>query len=233
MRLLPTGLVLCLMPLTIVRADENPDRCVATVLGKDVLQKSVTPDSAEVKRRELTPAEYAKWLLEYRANLLRSRVVLPILQDHEKGTTLSPTDEELNELIAKIAKEHAGDLGDGTEEERRRFALRVFWLKGVSKEWRTARALHAKYGGRVGISSFGACTAIDAQLKVLKDYAARGELTIHDRDLEAAFWKLMSGAPNTDVVLRPERVVQHFEMPPWERFRQQLVREAVERSEKP
>lgn len=198
---------------------DDPNRRVATVLGEDILLKSVTP--ATVPK---SPAD----LLRYRADLLRFRITSPILKDYERGKTIEPTDEELDEMITKIVEEHAGHIRDATEEEQRKFALRVFWMKGVSKDWRRARALHAEHGGRVGISSFGACTAIDAQVVVLKEYAAAGKLTFHDRDLERAFWEHMRGAPNTDVVLRPERVKQHFAKPPWERFRDQLIVEAHE-----
>lgn len=208
---------------------EDGDRVIATVLGKAVLLKNVTPASAAAKQNELSPEDYAKWLRSYRANLMLYAICGPVMRDYVVREKLKPTDEEISQTIKGIMTEHVHPLPTD-EEEGRKLGMRLFWLHGTSREWRTAKALHEKYGGRVGISSFGACTAIDGLNAVLQDYETRGDLVFHDPDLEEAFWEKVRGAPFTDVVLRPERVPQHFETPPWERWRQELMREAKESS---
>ena len=215
--------------ITVVNAEQDDDRVVATVLGKRVLLKNVTPASAAAKRKEMKPGEYSKWLRGYRANLMLYQICGPVMKDYAERKKLKPTDEEISRKISSITKEHVR-IETNNKEELQKLGMRVFWLNGTSRDWRNAKALHEKYGGRVGISSFGACTAIDGLNAVLKEYLQRGDFVFHDPDLDEAFWEKVGRVPFTDVVLRPERVKQHFETSPWERWRQQMIRETNENS---
>ena len=75
---------------------------------------------------------------------------------------LSPSDEELDVLFRDFRHRY---LAERTldEEAKKQFSTRMSWLKVSSREWITAKALHAKYGGRVAVSSFGGCTSIEGR----------------------------------------------------------------------
>ena len=143
-------------------------------------------------------------------------------------TPQEPTDAQITEQITALKKDFETAMKKD-ETTHQQFLTRMFWLEGSSKDWRTARTLYRKYGGRVGISAFGATTAIDGLNAVLKDSIAAGDLTFHDPRLEQAFWDRVRKNPFSDVVLPPNRAEEHFATPPWDQARLLLIKELGEK----
>jgi len=200
-------------------------RPVVTVHGTVVRAYQVTPESAPEKKKTLSPEEYRTWLRDYRANWLLYHVCGPVKRKFLAKEKVHPTDEEITEKVRAIMKKHEPYLKSLKKEE---IGMRMMWLSGSSREWRTAKAMHEKFGGRVGISSFGACTAIDALAHLVQEGIDAGEITFHDAELQRAFMERVKKNLFTDVVLRPKRVTEHFEVAPWERWEYLWAKEAAE-----
>ncbi len=217
--------ILCSVPLLlaligVLNAEDQPAakrELAVTLLEKPIYLDQITPSEAATKEKELSKPDYERWLRACRANFLLMNVSGRVMKDYTVREKLSPSDEEIIALVKK-ASERSPDYEATDKEAQRRLAIQRVWLWGASCDWRTAKALHAKYGGRVGISSFGACTAFEGRNAVLKEYAKRGDLKFHDADLERAFWEKTRDEKFSDVILQPDRVAQHFAIPPWERW---------------
>jgi hypothetical protein len=206
---------------------------VATVLGKPIYQ--FTPADAAMKRIELSTLDYARWLREYRAQHFLSHITGRVLSDYAIRQKLRPSDDEIDALIAAAARKYAGNFKEdkNSKQELPELGVRIFWLRGSSHEWRTAKALHEKYGGRVGISSFGGHMSFEGRNAVLKEYSAAGDIKFHDAELERAFWEKTQDERFSDVTLSPERVAQHFAVSPWERWIEEQARKDAEMKDKP
>ena len=207
-------------------------KLVVTVLDKPIYLDQITPSEAAAKRKELSDADYQRWLREYRAGRLVSSVSGRVLKEYAIREKLKPSDEEIDALIAAAERKQAENV-EGDKEARQKLALQAFWVRGSSYEWRTAKALHEKYGGSVAISSFGACTSFEGRNAIFKDYADAGDIKFHDADLERAFWEKTKDERIQDVTLRPERVAEHFAVAPWERWIRESAQVETDRKDKP
>ncbi len=124
----------------------------ATLLGKEIdLNKLVYPVHVEEQRKKLASPEFEKWLLEHQTQRLFDAVKLQVTQDWITREEPRPTDQELDQLIQAGVQQHPEKFVSASDEERKKVALKLFMLNGVSKEYRNARALWQRYGGRVGI----------------------------------------------------------------------------------
>jgi len=199
---------------------------VATMPGLTITLEQITSREAASQKERLPAAEYESWLLHDRTRALFSAVVSEVQKDYARREKLKPSDEELDALLDKIVKEHTAGK-ELTVEAREKLAMQRFWAQASSREWRTAKALYEKYGGRVAVSAFGGWVSFEGRNAILKEYADRGDLKFQQADLERAFWELarnerMAG----DVFLRPEHVADNFTRPPWEHFQRVLAEEA-------
>lgn len=212
------------------KAPAQKRELVATVLGKPIYQ--FTPADAAIKRKELPGLDYERWLREYRAQHFLSHITGRVLNEYSIREKLSPSDDEIDALIAAAARKYAGNF-KADKESQQELGVRIFFLRGSSHEWRTAKALYEKYGGRVGISFFGGHMSFEGRNAVLKDYSAAGDIKFHDAELERAFWEKTLDERFSDVTLSPERVEQHFAVSPWERWIAEQARKDVEMKDKP
>jgi len=204
---------------------------VVTVLDRPIYLDQITPREAAAKRKELSDPDYQRWLREYRAGRLVSSVSGRVLKEYAIREKLKPSDEEIDTLIADAERKQAENI-EGDKKARQKLALQAFWVRGSSYEWRTAKALHEKYGGRVAISSFGACTSFEGRNAVLKDYADAGDIKFHHADLERAFGEKTKDERIQDVTLPPERVKEHFAVAPWERWIRESAHDETDRKDK-
>ena len=212
------------------KAPAEKRELVATVLGKPIYQ--FTPADAAMKRKELSGPDYERWLREYRAQHFLSHITGRVLQEYAIREKLSPSDAEIEALIAATVRKYRGNFGTD-EKSLKDLGWRIFCLRASSNEWRTAKALHDKYGGRVGISSFGGHMSFEGRNAVLKEYSAAGDIKFHDAELERAFWEKTRDERFSDVTLPLERVAQHFAVSPWERWIAEQAQKHVETEDKP
>jgi hypothetical protein len=211
------------------KADVKSREVAATVLGEEITLDQITPADSSINRQELSEEDYQKRLLEYRATVLLSRVSGRVMKDYAAREKLRPSDKELEAMFRDFSQKHLPNT-KLDDESRKKFAVRMFWLMGSSHDWRTAKALYEKYGGRVAVSSFGACISIEGRNAVLQDYAARGDLTIHRAELTQAFWGKTKDERVLDTTLQPKSVKRFFAVPPWEREFKALAQEEQQAS---
>lgn len=205
-------------------ADDAPanDRVlVATLFDKPIYLDQLTPSEAAEKQRQLPERKYQQWLLTSRSQSLFSKVCAQALHEYAVREKLKPSDDEIDTLISAAVKKHVAET-QADAEAQRKLAMQAFWVRASSRDWRTAKALYEKYGGKVAISSFGACQSFEGRNAVLKDYTAAGHIQFHDAYIERAFWEKSKDERIQDVTLQPDRVAQHFALPPWERWIERL-----------
>lgn len=204
-------------------ADDSPAKpplIGATLLGKEIdLNAIVYSTQVDEQRNKLSQAEFEKWLHEHHVYRLFDVVKFQVTQDWIAREKSSPTDQELDQLIQTGVQQHPEKFDFQTEEGRRNGGLKLALLAGVSKGYRTARALWQRYGGRVGISSFGAYESFEGRNAVLMEYIERGDLKFANDELKHGFLKRMEDTRVQDVLLSIERTREMFDEPaPWERW---------------
>jgi len=205
-----------------VPAESRPQggqrQLVARVFGNPIYLDEITP-APPSEKGDSRKTESPRSLLSQRGDLLFAKIRNKVLAEYPVRAKLRPTNEEINALIGEAVRKHSVGL---TDEAKRKLALQGFWTAGASCDWRTAKAICGKYGGRVAISSFGACEPFEGRNALLREYAASGEIEFRDAELERAFWEKSKDERIQDVMLPLERVAQHFSVPPWERWTHEL-----------
>ncbi len=188
----------------------------ATALGTEVRVKVIEPSEIARQREKLSPKEFSRWQATHRWRRLVNRVSHLVMTDWAKMNNVSPTHKEIQTQFANDAKQHLKGFGV-TDEGKQRVALAVAMGTNSAVEWVTAKALHAKYGGPVALSSFGGWIAVDGRNAVLKEYSAAGKIQFHDAELESLFWKGIQDPAVLDVTVRDQqRIEKHFSRPPWQ-----------------
>ena len=86
--------------------------------------------------------------------------------------------------------------------------------RAMIRQWKLNRALHEQYGGRVIFQQLGP-EPLDAYRQYLEERQAAGDFKIHDKALEAQFWRYFTDDSMHDFY-EPERGAQAFASPPWE-----------------
>jgi len=186
----------------------------ATVLGKKVNLRAITPAEVARNRETLSKENFARWQAESRWRPLVSRVSHLVMSDWAKNN-VRPTPEEIQEHFASEARQHLQAYD--TEEGRMQVALATGFTIMSAEEWTTAKALYEKHGGRVALSSFGAWVAIDGRNALLKEYPAAGKIQFHDPEIEKEFWLGVDNPSVLDVTVSdPKRIARRFATPPWE-----------------
>ncbi|MFO0203842.1 MAG: hypothetical protein ACK528_12020, partial [Alphaproteobacteria bacterium] len=196
----------------------------ATLLGNEIdLNKLVDSAQVEEQRKKLAPIEFERWLLEHQTYRLFDTVKFQVRQDWIAREKPSPTDQELDQLIQTGYEEHPEKFVTANEEERKKVALHLFMRRAVSMEYRDARAMWQRYGGRVGISAFGAYESFEGRNAILKEYIDRGDLKFASDEWRQGFLKRMEDTRVQDVLLSAERTREMFDGPtPWETWQASL-----------
>ncbi len=209
------------------KAQDGKRQPVATVLGKTICLDEITPAEAPVKEKELSPDAYQRWLHAYRTDLLHGKIWAEVMHDYAVRERLYLSFEDLDAILARglpnqpSAKDIVRDLSredKNTGRDARQQLGERFSLYGAANDWKVAKALYERYGGRVAISQFGACTAIDGRNAVLKDYAAAKKIVFHNADWQQAFWDKNADNHVLLVTLPPGEVANYFKVPPWEEW---------------
>jgi len=224
MRILALGLLLGWSlsgEVSVASGDDVPrdKRVVVRVFGTPIHLNEITPDPAPERKGDGRPEPRPPSLIAQRAGLLLGKIQVRVLTEYAVRAKLRPSDAEIDALIGDAVRKHSAGR---TEEEQRKLSLQAFWIMGASRDWRTAKGLHEKYGGRVAVSSFGACEAPDGRNALFRESVANGELEFLDRELEIAFWEAAKSQRVLDVTLQPENVPRHFAVSPWERWIREL-----------
>jgi hypothetical protein len=188
---------------------------IATVLGNPIALEQITPVEAPLQQKQLPEEAYQAWLRANRTNLLHFKISAEVLRDYAIREKLRPGDDEIDAILREGMRKYG--IGKNSDREsQKQLAIELFWVRAQANDWKVAKALYERFGGRVALSSFGACTAIDGRRAVIRDYAAAGKIKFHDPQWERAFWEKNKDDHVLTVTLRPEAVAAFFAIPPWE-----------------
>ena len=195
-----------------------PETLVATVFGESLYLEPFTPAEAELKRKELSPADFNKWLIEYRAARLYDFVWAAVRTRYIEREKIGVSDEEfaaLEKSVDQNLKSRPGGPDESPFPSLEDRGIANAWSRAVLIDWKVCKSLFEKYGGRVGMGSLGAWIALDGQHALLKEHHKAGDIKFHDADMEAAFWKYAQREHFADTYPTGERLRQLLATPPY------------------
>lgn len=200
---------------------------VATVLGEPLYLEQFTPADAELKRKELSPADFNKWLIEYRAARLFDFVWAAVRARYIERETIGVSDEEfaaLEKSVDQNLKSRPGGPDESPFPSLEDRGIANAWSRAVLIDWKVCKSLYEKYGGRVGTGSLGAWIALDGQHALLKERHKAGDIKFHDADIESAFWKYAQREHFADTYPTGEQLQQLLATPPFLRTGESRVK---------
>ena len=194
------------------------DPVVLTAFGETISLTGLLPVDAHLKHKQLSPDEYEEWLIQARGITAYDRIWHAVRQQfintkklHHTSTELASIDAYLNHHAATNWK-HLSDI-----EREKRIADAVTIARLTHMNWKVCKALHAQHGGRVGTNQTGAWIAFDAQNKLLKQHIDTGAITIHDSEVEAAFWSHTRNERFADAIPTGSQLQELLSIPPYVR----------------
>jgi hypothetical protein len=193
----------------------NKQTLIATIFGKPLYLEQVTPEDIEVKRKALPPAEFDKWLREYRGRRTYENIWSAVSQTYVQREKLSVSDEELAAIAESVDRRLKPAPKDTTFSPEERKGIMVAWGRASLMDWKVCKSLYEKYGGRVGIGSLGAWTAFDGQNALLKEHIKAGDIKFHHAEMEEAFWQHTRIKNFADAYPTGERLKQLLATPPY------------------
>lgn len=191
---------------------------IATVFGESLYLEQFIPAEAELKRKELTPADFNKWLVEYRAARLFDFVWAAVSTRYIEREKIGVSDEEfaaLKKSVEQTLKSRPGGPVESPFPSLEERGIAIAWSRAVFIDWKICKSLYEKYGGRVGMGSLGAWIALDGQHALLKEHHKAGDIKFHDADIEAAFWKYSTREHFADTYPTGDRLQQLLATPPY------------------
>ena len=122
---------------------------------------------------------------------------------------------EREALVAEHAQNRTfiAELGEPASGDAEARAVRADVARAFILQWKTHRALYARYGGRVA-GQQGGPEPIDAVRAFLQERRGAGEFEIADPVLEEAFWSYWLDDSRHDF-LSPDDASRAFATPPW------------------
>jgi hypothetical protein len=189
-----------------------------------VVLKALTDRYAREKGISVTPqekADFLRWLEQgrrrdieqnaARRDELTRRLKAASLSDTERKALTSEL-ESVNQLLGALGEAGSAAAPDPQETQAREQIAAAFIL-----QWKINRALYRQYGGRI-IFQQGGPEPLDAYRKFLREKQARGNFTILNKDLEAAFWSYyVTDSIHSFYPRGSPEEAQVFSAPPWSR----------------
>ncbi|MCA8989489.1 MAG: hypothetical protein KDA78_17700, partial [Planctomycetaceae bacterium] len=177
---------------TTSRQSDGKQTLVATVFGEPFYLEQFTPSEAETKRKEISPAEFDKWLCDFQAARLYENIWGAVSRKYKEREIIDVSEEELAAIkmsVERSLKSVSGGPNESPIPSVEQKGIAVAFSRASLMDWKVCKSLYEKYGGRVGIGSLGAWTALDAQHALLKEHHKAGDITFHQADIETAFWE--------------------------------------------
>jgi len=191
---------------------------IATVFGESLYLEQFTPAEAEVKRKEHSPADFDKWLIEYRAARLYDFVWAAVRTRYIEHEKIGVSDDEFAALEKSVERRLVSERGLPDESPfptLERKGISVAWARASLIDWKVCKSLYEKYGGRVGIGSLGAWTALDGQRRLLCDHFRSHDFQFDDFEIQQEFWRYSSRKNFADAYPEGERLTQLLATPPY------------------
>ncbi len=191
---------------------------VATVFGESLYLEQFTPAEAEVKRKELSPADFDKWLIQYRAARLYEFVWAAVKTRYIEREKIGVSHEEVAALKESVERQLISERGLPDESPfppLEHKGIAVAWAHAGLIDWKVCKSLYEKHGGRVGIGSLGEWTALDGQRRELCNHFRNHDFQFQDFEIQQAFWRYSSRENFADSYPKGERLRQLLANPPY------------------
>jgi hypothetical protein len=191
---------------------------IAIVFHEPLYLEQFTPAEAELKRKELPPADFNKWLIENRAARLYDFVWAAVRSRYIEREKIAVSEKEfvaLRESVEQILKSRPGSPDDSPFPSLEDSGIANAWLRAVLIDWKICKSLYERYGGRVGTGSLGACIALDGQHALLREHHEAGDIQFHNADIEAVFWKYAQREHFADTYPTGEQLRALLATPPY------------------
>jgi hypothetical protein len=152
---------------------------------------------------------------------LRDAILTPLLDQYaaERGIRAEPA--EIDALLEEMRRDMAASgptADDLTPEEKAEVgAMRRDMVRALIRQWKINKALFDRYGGRIIYQQLGP-EPLDAYREFLRQREADGAFAIHDRALEASFWRYFTDDSIHDF-MTPGGAdeARAFTTPPWKK----------------
>ena len=191
---------------------------VATVFGEPLYLDQLTPADADKQRQGLPPREFAAWLRGSQAARLYDQVWAAVSIKYGEREKLEITEKEAAEIAKSVGQrstlEEKPPAGTTLTPEAMKGGS-VAFARASHLDWKLCKSLYEKYGGRVGMGSLGAWTALDGQHALIKEYHKSGEIKFHHAELEEAFWQYSQRKHFSDTYPEGERLKWFLTNPPY------------------
>lgn len=199
--------------------DANEERTlVMTVFGNPLYLEQWTPPETETKRKELSPADFDKWLLEYRAVRAYDHVWGAVKKRYIEHEKIGVSDEEMSALTKSVEQNLISRRGGPDESpfaSLEQKGIATAFARASLMDWKVCKSLYEQYGGRVGIGSLGAWTALSGQHRLLCSHYRDADLKFHHDKFKLEFWNYSSRENFADAYPTGERLKQLLATPPY------------------
>lgn len=197
---------------------QNIQSLVATVFGEPLYFEAITPAEAEVKRKELPLAAFEKWLIDSQSARLYDFVWAAVRTRYIEREKIGISDEDFTALEKFVARQmiSARGLPDESPFPSSEYkGIAVALARASLIDWKVCKSLYEQHGGRVGIGSLGAWTALDGQHRLLCDHFKRHDFQFHNEEIELAFWRYSTRTNFADAYPAGEELNRLLATPPY------------------
>lgn len=191
---------------------------VATVFGESLYLEQMIPADSETKRKELPQDEFDNWLRGYQAARTYDNVWSAVSKKYVEREKIGVSEAELagiQKSAERNLKSASGWPDKSLIPTLEQKGGSVAFSRASLIDWKICKALHEKYGGRVGMGSLGAWIALDGQFALLKEHQKAGDITFHHAETESAFWKYAQREHFADTYPKGERLKKLLASPPY------------------
>jgi hypothetical protein len=198
--------------------NQSKKTIVATVFGEELSLEAMTPAESEIKRKEMPLQEFNEWLRGYQVARIYDNIWGTVSRKYIEQEKLTVSDDERNAITASVErqlKDNAESPIGTTLTPLEMKGISIAWARASLIDWKLCKSLYQKYGGRVGMGSLGAWTALDGQHALLREHHKAGDVKFHQAEIEAGFWEYAQREHFADTYPKGERLQQLLSTPPY------------------
>jgi hypothetical protein len=199
---------------------DNGDKqtLIATAFDEPLYLEQLTPAEAEVKRKELSHTEFEIWLRSVQGARTYDNIWAAVSRRYVEREKLDVKQDEIDAIVKSVEqrmKSEPEQPAGTTPTPAEWKGISVAWARASLLDWKVCKSLYEKYGGRVGMGSLGAWTALDGQYALLREHLKAGDIKFHHAEMENAFWKYAQRVHFADTYPKGDRLKYLLSTPPF------------------
>lgn len=197
-----------------------------SVFGQKIYLDELEPQPQDKNRKFLGKKDLEAYIRKHRGGGAYRRIWQQVLMKYIDDNNLHVVGDELQAIVKHVEDRLAGDPAlaqmpvdraqDPASSRRMRRNLLTSQSRWNTLSWKVCRRLHKKYGGRVGISSFGPITAWDGQNKLIEQHIRAGEIIFHRPEVERDFRSYTKIEHFSDAYPKGDQLTELLAKPPYE-----------------